>query len=209
MDKLIDASCCDFAAALAAKESVPGGGGAAALAGALGIALGSMVGNFTIGKPKYAQVEDDVQRMLEQAQAIRCRLLDLVDEDAQAFLPLSQAYAISKDDPTRADVLEEATKQAIQAPLQMMEQICRAIELLEEMGQKGSTLLLSDVGCGSALCSAALRAASLNVFVNTRSLRDRDFAIKVDAQCDEMLAEYLLRAGELTNHVENTIRARS
>jgi len=89
--KMMEATCTDFAAALAAKESVPGGGGAAAYVGALGVALCSMVGNFTTGKKKYADVEEDVQRMLAEAETIRVRLIDLVDEDAAAFFPLSQA----------------------------------------------------------------------------------------------------------------------
>ena len=209
MDKLIDSSCRDFATVLAAKESVPGGGGAAAYVGALGVALGSMVGSFTTGKPKYADVEDDIQRLLAQAEAIRCRLLDLVDEDAAAFYPLSQAYGIPKEDPTRAEVLEKATKDAISAPLQMMQQICLAIDVLEEMGAKGSRMLISDVGCGAALCSAALRSASLNVFVNTKALQDRDFATEVEASCDQMLAEYVPRAGAIVNEVETSIRSAS
>ena len=136
-EKLTDLSCTEFARVLAAKESVPGGGGAAALVGALGVALGSMVGNFTTGKKRYAEYEGDIQRMLADGEAIRTRLIELVAEDAEAFYPLSQAYGIPKEDPTRAQVLEEATKNACAGPVEMMRQICRAIELLEEMGQKG------------------------------------------------------------------------
>ncbi|MBQ9317022.1 MAG: cyclodeaminase/cyclohydrolase family protein, partial [Atopobiaceae bacterium] len=129
-ERLTDRSCESFASVLAAKESVPGGGGAAALVGALGVALCSMVGNFTTGKKTYAAVEDDVQRMLAEAQDVRLRLIALVEEDAEAFYPLSQAYAIPRDDPKRAEVLEEATKAACLAPVEMMRQICHAIELL-------------------------------------------------------------------------------
>jgi formiminotetrahydrofolate cyclodeaminase len=179
---------------LAAKESVPGGGGAAALVGALGVALGSMVGNFTTGKKRYADVEDDIRRMLADGEAIRLTLLELVEEDAAAFYPLSQAYGIPKEDPTRAQVLEDATKNACAAPVEMMRQIAKAIELLEEMGEKGSRMLLSDVGCGALLCRAALEAASLNVFVNTKTLADRAFAESVEAECDALLAEYGPRA---------------
>lgn len=192
--RLTDKTCCDFADVLAAKEPVPGGGGAAALAGALGAALCSMVGNYTTGKKTYASVEQDVQRMLARAEDVRKRLIELVQEDADAFEPLSQAYAIPRDDPRRADVLEECTKHACEAPLEMMRQVCRAIELLEEMGQKGSRMLVSDVGCGAYLCRAALEAASLNVFVNTKTLRDREYACGVESEVDAMLAEYVKRA---------------
>ena len=193
-ERLTERSCASFAEVLAARESVPGGGGAAALVGALGVALGSMVGNFTTGKKRYADVEDDIRRMLADGEAIRLTLLELVEEDAAAFYPLSQAYGIPKEDPARAQVLEDATKNACAAPVEMMRQIAKAIELLEEMGEKGSRMLLSDVGCGALLCRAALEAASLNVFVNTKTLADRAFAESVEAECDALLAEYGPRA---------------
>ena len=205
-ERLTDRSCAEFASVLAAKESVPGGGGAAALVGALGVALCSMVGNFTTGKKTYAAVENDIQRMLKEATAVRLRLIDLVAEDAEAFYPLSKAYAIPRDDPMRAEVLEEATKAACAAPLEMMRQVCRAIELLEEMGEKGSKMLISDVGCGAALCRAALEAASMNVFVNTKTLSDRAFAEQTEAACDEMLATYIPRAEACAQAVMDKIR---
>ena len=196
----------DFASALAAKEPVPGGGGAAAYVGALATALCSMVGNFTTGKKTYAAVEDDVQRMLADAETTRRRLIELVQEDAEAFFPLSQAYAIPRDDPNRAETLEEATKGACVAPLDMMREICKAIELLEEMGDKGSRLLISDIGCGALLAAAALEAASLNIFVNTKTLRDRDFAQRIEAEADEMLERYVPRARAWVEQVTRKIR---
>lgn len=205
-ERLTERTCAEFAAVLAAKEAVPGGGGAAALVGALGVALGSMVGNFTTGKKRFADVEDDIQRMLADGEAIRERLIELVEDDAAAFLPLSQAYAIPRDDPRRAQVLEEATKGACAAPVEMMRQIASAIELLEEMGQKGSKMLLSDVGCGALLCRAALEAASMNVFVNTKTLSDRAFAEATEAECDDLLKAYVPRAEAVADAVMEHIR---
>lgn len=205
-ERLTERTCAEFAAVLAAKEAVPGGGGAAALVGALGVALGSMVGNFTTGKKRFADVEDDIQRMLADGEAIRERLIELVEEDAAAFLPLSRAYAIPRDDPRRAQVLEEATKGACAAPVEMMRQIASAIELLEEMGQKGSKMLLSDVGCGALLCRAALEAASMNVFVNTKTLSDRAFAEATEAECDDLLKAYVPRAEAVADAVMEHIR---
>jgi formiminotetrahydrofolate cyclodeaminase len=205
-ERLTQLSCDDFASKLAAKESVPGGGGAAALAGALGAALGSMVGNFTIGKKKYADVQDDIERMCASAEGIRIRLLDLVQKDAEAFEPLSRAYGIPKEDPMRAQVLEEATLAACQAPLEMMRAICEAIDLLEEMGRKGSRMLLSDVGCGAYLCAAALQAASLNIFVNTATLANRETAQRLDCEVDSMLASYVPLANDVAARVETAIR---
>ena len=205
-ERLTDLSCESLVEALAAKTPVPGGGGAAALVGALGAALCSMVGNYTTGKKTYAAVESDVHRMLMEAQDVRMRLIQLVQEDADAFYPLSQAYAMPRDDPKREETLEEVTKWACSAPLEMMRQTCRAIELLEEMGQKGSRMLLSDVGCGAILCRAALEAASLNVFVNTKTLKSRDFAEMTNAECDEMLIEYIPRAEACAQSVLRTMR---
>ena len=205
-DKMMDKSCTEFAAELAGKVSVPGGGGAAAYVGALGVALCSMVGNFTTGKKKYAEYEEDVQRMLAEGETVRARLLELVEEDAAAFFPLSQAYGIPKEDPTRDEQLEKCTKAALAGPLEMMRQIAKAIELLEEMNVKGSRMLISDVGCGAVCAAAAMRAASMNVFINTKGLKDRDYAAKVEAEADELLA-YVPRAKAVADEVAAGIRA--
>ena len=204
-EKMMDKSCTEFAAELAGKVSVPGGGGAAAYVGALSVALCSMVGNFTTGKKKYAEYEEDVQRMLAEGEKVRARLLELVEEDAAAFFPLSQAYGIPKEDPTRDEVLEKCTKDALAGPLEMMRQIAKAIELLEEMNVKGSRMLISDVGCGAACAAAAMQAAALNVFINTKGLKDRDFASQVEAEADELLA-FVPRAQAVADEVAAGIR---
>ena len=205
-ENLMDATCREFATQLAAKESVPGGGGAAAYVGALGVALCSMVGNFTTGKKAYADVEADVQSMIDRAGKVQQRLLELVDEDARAFEPLSRAYGIPKDDPTRAEVLDVATKAACMAPMEMLRQICRSIDLLEEMGQTGSRMLVSDVGCGAQVARARAEAGSMNVFVHTTTLADRSFALEFEAACDAMLASYGPKAEEIAADVMGRIR---
>lgn len=205
-EKMIDQSCAGFAEVLASKAPVPGGGGAAALTGALGAALCSMVGNLTVGRKKYAAFEPDIRVNLEKAEAVRLRLLELVDRDAEAFEPLSRAYSIPKDDPNRNTVLEEATLTACQAPMDMMEACCEAIELLEEMLEKGSVMLISDVGCGALLCLAALESASMNIFVNTKTLRSRDAAARLDGKADAMLQEYCPRARAVADAVNDRLR---
>lgn len=206
MKNLVEESCTEFAALLASKTSVPGGGGAAALTGALGIALCSMVGNFTVGKKKYASVEADIQAILQRADLLRQQLLALVDADAQAFAPLSQAYAIPRDDPTRAQVLETATANACQAPLEMLRRCGEAMDLLAEMLEKGSAMLLSDVGCGTLLCRAAMESAAMNVFVNTTSLRDRALARSMEAEVDELLERYVPQAESIAETVKRGLR---
>lgn len=151
-NQFINYTCADFAEILASKESVPGGGGAAALTGALGAALCSMVGNFTIGKKKYAAVEDDVKAILNKAAILREQLLRLVDADAQAFAPLSKAYAISKEDPHRDTVLEEATLNACKAPMEMVRRCCTALNSWRRCLKKEAACWFPISGAGH--CSA-------------------------------------------------------
>lgn len=189
-EQLSKLSCRDFAMALASKQAVPGGGGAAALVGALAAALCSMVGNFTTGKKRYAEVETDIQRMLVDAEGLREKLLDLVDTDAIAFEPLSRAYAIPKEDPQRTTILETATQNACKAPLEMMQVCAQIIDLLDEMGKKGSRMLLSDVACGAYLAVAAMQSAAINVFVNTKSFRSSGWAIAAETDAKALLDVY-------------------
>lgn len=205
-EKMIDGSCAAFAAALAGSAPVPGGGGAAALAGALGVALCSMAGSLTLGRKKYAAVEDDIRRLLAEGEILRTRLLALVDEDAVAFEPLSRAYSIPKDAPDRDAVLTQATLAACAAPLEMMRCSAQAIDLLEEMLEKGSAMLISDVGCGAILCRAALEAASLNIFINTKTLSDRAAAARLDIEADSLLSGYLPRADAIAKEVTGRLR---
>lgn len=207
MDELLrEKRCTEFASSLASAAPVPGGGGSAALVGALGAALCSMAGNLTLGRKKYAAVEPDIRRMLEKGEQVRNRLLELIDEDAVAFEPLSRAYSIPKEDPTRTQVLEAATLQACAAPLEMIEQCAAAAALLEEMLEKGSVMLISDVGCGALCCRAALESAALNVYVNTRTLQDRDAAARLEQRVDALLENWLPRTAAVAEEVRRRLR---
>lgn len=185
-----DQTCGAFLDALASKAPTPGGGGASALAGALGAALCTMVGNYTVGKKKYADVEEDVKALMAKAEDIRARLLAQVDADAAAFEPLSRAYAIPKDDPTRGEVMEQCLRDAAAAPMEILRLCCQAIDLHREMLDKGSVMMLSDVGTGVVLCWGALYGAALNVKVNTKSMADRAYAEAMNNQVDELVNRY-------------------
>ena len=185
-----DQTCGAFLDALASKAPTPGGGGASALAGALGAALCTMVGNYTVGKKKYADVEEDVKALMARAEDIRARLLAQVDADAAAFEPLSRAYAIPKDDPTRGEVMERCLRDAAAAPMEILRLCCQAIDLHREMLDKGSVMMLSDVGTGVVLCRGALYGAALNVKVNTKSMADRAYAEAMNNQVDELVNRY-------------------
>ncbi|WP_130871087.1 cyclodeaminase/cyclohydrolase family protein [Intestinimonas massiliensis (ex Afouda et al. 2020)] len=183
-------TCQGFLDALASKAPVPGGGGASALVGALGAALCTMVGNYTVGKKKYADVEEDVKALMARAEDIRARLLALVDADAEAFEPLSKAYAIPKDDPSREAVMEKCLQDAAATPMAILRLSCEAIDLHREMLDKGSVIMLSDVGTGVVFCQSALYGAALNVRVNTRSMADRAFAQAMDEEVDALVEKY-------------------
>lgn len=205
-ESLTDASLRKFTDRLAAKQPVPGGGGAAALAGALSAALGSMAGNYTVGKKKYAAAEPEVIGILRELEQLRERLLESVDQDAAAFEPLSAAYAIPREDPGRAEVLEKALLTAAEPPLGMMKCCSRTIELLERLEEIGSRLMISDVGCGALLAGAALRSASLNVFINTSMMKNPVKAGEIEKEAERMLGEYPGRAAALADRVEVSIR---
>lgn len=187
-------SCRDFVAVLASNEPVPGGGGAAALVGAIGTALGNMVGSLTVGKKKYAAVEEEIVALKKKSDALQTELLDQVPADAEGFAPLAKAYGIPKDDPTRDAVLEEATLTACKVPMRIMELCCEAIDVIAVFAEKGSRLAVSDAGCGAVCCKAALQAASLNVFINTKSLKNREKAETLNEKTNEMLDTYCAKA---------------
>ena len=183
-------NCGDFLDTLASKAPTPGGGGASALVGALGAALATMVGNYTVGKRKYANVEAEVRVLMDRAEDLRARLLSLVDADAAAFEPLSRAYAIPKDDPTRGEVMERCLRDAAAAPMEILRLSCQAIDLHRAMLEKGSAMMRSDVGTGVVFCRSALHGAALNVKVNTKLMTDRACAGAMNTEVDALVKQY-------------------
>ncbi len=203
---IYELSCADFSRQLASKAPVPGGGGTAALMGSLAAALCAMAGNLTSGKKKFALYEDDLQRMIGDCEALRVRFLALIDADADAFAPLSRAYSLPKEDPANLQILQEATLNAARAPFAMMQCCCSCIALLEEMQEKCSRLMISDVGCGALAAAAALEAAAMNVFINTKSLPEQPEAQAMEKAADEMLDAYLPRARRIAATVSTALR---
>jgi len=204
--KLIDNTVAAFTQELASPAPVPGGGGASALAAAIGISLGDMVGELTVGKKRYADVEQDVRSLMERSQALRIRFLELVDADAEAFAPLAKAYGIPKEDPNRAEVMENALKVACSVPMDIMRACGEAIDIIEDFAAKGSKLAISDAGCGAILCKAAMQAASLNVFINTKSMKDRACAEALEEEANALLAKYTALGDAVFETVVNRIR---
>jgi formiminotetrahydrofolate cyclodeaminase len=202
----VNNSCADFVSVLASKAPVPGGGGASGLVGAVGMALGSMVGSLTVGKKKFADVEADLIAAMEKAAALQKELLHLIDQDAVVFEPLAKAYGIPKEDPSRTKVMEDALKLACSVPMDIMRACAKAIELQDEFAKKGSALALSDAGVGVAFCKAALQGASLNVFINTKSMTDKTYAAGIEAEADNLLKKYCAMADDVYNSVVSRLR---
>ena len=183
-----------FTERLASREAVPGGGGASALAGALAASLGAMVGNLTVGKKKYADVEPEIILLTEKAQLLRRKLLKMIDEDATAFEPLSRAYSLPKDAPDRDDIMEACLRRAADAPLRILRLCCEVIELQEQFAEKGSALAVSDAATGAVLAWGALYGAAINVKVNTKLMKRRDYAEEINREVDALMEEYWKRA---------------
>lgn len=196
-------TCREFVEVLASDAPAPGGGGAAALVAALGTALGNMVGSLTVGKKRYADVEDEIRSLMARCSALQTELLDQVPADAEGFLPLAKAYGIPKEAPNRAEILEKATIAACTVPIHIMELCCESLDVIAVMAAKGSRLAVSDAGCAAVIVKAALQAASLNVFINTKTLKDRMKAEEMNEKCFKMLEQY----GNLADEVFENVKA--
>ncbi len=206
---LTDKTCAEFVDVLSSKAPVPGGGGASALVGAVGTALGSMVGSLTVGKKKYKDVEPDITALMQKAGALQSDFLSLVEKDAEAFEPLSRAYGLPKETEEekayKAEVMEKCLSDACAVPLEIMEKCCEALDLMKEFADKGSKLALSDAGVGAVMCGAALQGASLNVFINTASMWNREEAKATEKRANEMLSEYVPLADEIFRSVKERL----
>ena len=187
--KMLEKPATQFLAELSSNAPVPGGGGASAAVGAFAAALGMMVTNLTIGKKKYAEYEEELIACRARLEELRDQLIDLVDGDAVAFEPLSKAYSIPKDDPSRDQILEDALYEASVVPMSIMETVLAAAKELEILVEKGSRLAVSDVGVGILFAQAAIEGASLNVYINTKLMKNRERADEMNAKADAIIAE--------------------
>ncbi|MDF1583950.1 MAG: cyclodeaminase/cyclohydrolase family protein [Methyloprofundus sp.] len=204
MSEIKDKSIEVFLDELASRSATPGGGSAAALMGAQSAALTSMVCNLTIGKPKYAEVESDMQTLLVKSEALRASLTKMIKADVDVFDQLMLAYGLPKETDNekaaRSEQIQVVLKAATLVPLACAKACAEAIELSQEAAEKGSVNVISDAGVGVMSAYAGLKSAALNVYINTASLKDRVFA---DTQLIEL--DKILSGAELK--VENVYRA--
>lgn len=194
---------------LASAAPVPGGGGASAYMGALACALASMVGNLTVGKKTYADVEDDVCASLARLGALRGRLVELVDEDARAFEPLAAAYRLPKATPEEAAVKNAALQQALigacEVPLAIMRTVAEVVDEADYLAKHGSKMARSDAGVAAACARAASEGASLNIYINCASLDDAGRAASYREETDRLAACTRERCDELFAFVKQAV----
>lgn len=198
----------EFMEQLASKAPVPGGGGASALIGAVAAALCSMVANLTTGKKKYAAYQEDIEHILAEADASRTRLLALIGKDAEVFAPLAEAYGIPKDAPGRDELLEKALLNACSVPLAIVRELSGVVILIEELQQKGSRLAVSDVGVAAASARAAMESAVLNVYINTKLMKDTEAAQKINEEAAALLTQSRERLEKVYHDISNDLRCK-
>ncbi len=209
--KYAEVSCTKFVDETFSKAPVPGGGGVASLVGALGVALGGMVCNLTTGKKKYAQYEEDIQRIMKEAEGLKQTMMGMIDQDAENFLPLSKAYGLptstDEEKAHKEEVMQAALKVAIQVPIDIVKISFQAIRLHQELADKGSKLAISDVGCGVLCLKGAMMSGWLNVVINLSSIHDEAYVSQVKDELLPMLDEGQKICDEVYDKVLNILNS--
>ncbi len=188
---LAEKTLTQFMDELASSAPAPGGGSVAALAGAMGAALVSMVCNLTVGKKKYADVQDEIKAILEQSEALRKELMELLEADVAAYSEVAKAMKMPRETEeqkaARTEALQKALKHATEVPLKVAEACVKVMELCRPVAEKGNVNAVSDAGVGVVLAEAGLRSAALNVLINLGWIKDETFVAEKRAQLDKLL----------------------
>lgn len=191
----------EFLGALSSKKPVPGGGGASALAGAMGNALGQMVANLTVGKKRYADVEEEIRALLERMEGIQKDFLKLADRDEEVFAPLAAAYSLptgTEEEKARKDsVMEERLLEASLVPVEIMEKAVEMLDILDILAVKGSRMAVSDVGVGVQFIRTGLLGAVMNVYINTKSMKNRAKAQELNTKAGQLVAQGTAQADRI------------
>ncbi len=200
----------EFLDVLSAKKPVPGGGGASALAGAPGNALGQMVANLTIGKKKYALVEDEIKELAERMKGIQGQFSALADQDAKVFAPLAKCYSLpsgtEEEKAYKAEVMEARLLDASLVPMEIMEKAWEMLEIMDILADKGSRMAVSDVGVGVQFIRTALLGAVMNVYINTKSMKNREKAEEMNEKAERLIKEGTEAADRIYQKVLEQLR---
>lgn len=194
-----------FLEELSSKSPTPGGGGASGLVGAIGCALGLMVGNLTIGKKKYKDVEEEILEVMKELEDLKENLLVSIDDDAESFKPLAEAYRLPKETDEEKKhkdfVMESCLLDASLVPLQIMDLSYKSIKLFSVLNEKGSIMAVSDVAVGVGCLRGALTGAIMNVYINTKSMKNREMAEKMNKRAEKLLIEGQKLADHITHDI--------
>lgn len=201
----MDITVKDFIKELSSKAPVPGGGGASALIGAIGVSLCSMVANLTSGKQKYAPYQEDIDLVLARTGKSINKILDLVQKDADVFEPLSAAYGIPKDEPGRDKKLEHALRNACSVPMNILRDVSNIVDIVELLSVKGSKIAVSDVGVAASACRCSMESAVMNVYINTKLMQDREYAEKINEEAKFILADGVGRCNKVYQKITNEL----
>ena len=191
----------EFTAAAASRDPVPGGGGVSALTGALAACLSQMVTNLTIGKKRYLDYTDELTATRDEAEELRISLLSCIDEDAAAFAPLAKAYALPKDSQGYAEMMEDCLRNAAKPPFRILKLASKIVDLDERLAVIGSKLAVSDAATSVILAHSAMYGAFMNIIVNTRLMKDRAYAERINKEADALLKEHSEKALEIYNSI--------
>ncbi len=193
---------------LASKASTPGGGSAAAIMGAMGAALGSMVGNFTVGKKGYEDVDAEMREALEQTEQLRDKLTDMIRADIEVFNSVMGAYGMPKDTDEqkaeRSQAIQNALRDATDVPLDCAKAAAEVLKLCKPLAEKGNKNVISDAGVAVLAAEAALRSAALNVYINVGGIKDEEFKQSREKELEATLAG----TRELTDEVYEIVKSR-
>lgn len=183
-----------FSELAASKDPIPGGGGVSAYVGTLASSLGEMVTNLTIGKKKYLEYTNELEDIKKELDILRINLLDCINKDAEVFKPLAEAYSMPKDSEGYEERMEECLKQAANPPLLILKYCTRIVDLDERLAIIGSKLSVSDAATSVMLAHGAMYGAYINVLVNTRLMKDREYADNLTKEAVDLLDEYSVKA---------------
>ena len=207
---LIDKKVHNFLDELASNSPTPGGGSVAALAGALGAALISMVGNLTIGKKKYEDVEEDIKKIISSSEKLRYELSQLIEEDVKAFNNFMATYKMPKETEDekkiRADKIQELLIEAAKVPLTVAYKCLDVLSLSKEVAEKGNINVISDAGVAVLMAQAALESAILNVKINLRMIKDEKARTELSSSIKEILLKEKGQTEKVLEIVEEKIR---
>ncbi len=196
----------DFLDALSSKEPTPGGGGASALVAAVSCSLCSMVSNLTTGKKKYAQYQNKIDEYLVLLKEKNELLQADIEKDAKAFAPLAKAYSLDKSTEGYEDIMEKALFDAATAPKEILEDIYSLVPVIEDLAVMGSRLAISDVAVAAACLEAAMKGCVLNVYINTRSMKNKDTAQKMNAYAEKIVSDGSKKMQKVYADIESMLK---